>query len=358
MARSTDWGVCFYTLSMRIGVRESRVWQSVGVLPKRLMLVSVMLLLVGTSCRAQTTNPRLLFALPFHAGALSIPQGSFKVTGMAAKSDGDLFGIYAGDDGILFSGSLFVWPQHSYLTAPACRDAVLRSEGQRSLDAAMNRIELQSVTGADVALVLMIPKDSSSSAVRAFVASGNLCADLTFSSPHPISAGLIPLQRIKDILTNLSFDATAAPTFRGAFTYATVEFRNREYDGAAAAYEAALKLVGGSSDPRTLRRVTTDQLSMALGLAGHFNQSKAVNEAAIAIDPTYPLYYYNLACANAEQGDAAGARTHLEQAFQRRANTLPGETLPDPATDPSIVKLQSNAPFWAFVQTLEGAKAP
>jgi hypothetical protein len=43
---------------------------------------------------------------------------------------------------------------------------------------------------------------------------------------------------------------------------------------------------------------------------------------------------------------------HLEQAYARSANTLPGEKLPDPATDDSIQKLKGNHDFWAFVQTL------
>jgi tetratricopeptide (TPR) repeat protein len=84
----------------------------------------------------------------------------------------------------------------------------------------------------------------------------------------------------------------------------------------------------------------------------HLKKSRALNEAAILKDPDYPLYYYNLACADAESGDAPAAQKHLQQAFDRRANTLPGEHLPDPTTDDSILKLKSNPEFWAFAQSL------
>jgi hypothetical protein len=33
-------------------------------------------------------------------------------------------------------------------------------------------------------------------------------------------------------------------------------------------------------------------------------------------------------------------------------NTLPGETMPDPTSDDSILKLKSNQEFWSFVETL------
>ena len=62
-------------------------------------------------------------------------------------------------------------------------------------------------------------------------------------------------------------------------------------------------------------------------------------------DPDYPLYYYNLACADAEQGKAADAKLHLQQAFDRKANTIPVEKLPDPTQDDSILKLKINKEF-------------
>jgi hypothetical protein len=74
---------------------------------------------------------------------------------------------------------------------------------------------------------------------------------------------------------------------------------------------------------------------------------------AVQKDPTYPLYYYNLACADAEQGDATNAKLHLQQAFDRRANVIKGEAMPDPTKDDSILKLKKDNDFWIFVQTLK-----
>jgi hypothetical protein len=43
---------------------------------------------------------------------------------------------------------------------------------------------------------------------------------------------------------------------------------------------------------------------------------------------------------------------HLEQAFDRRANVLQGESMPDPTKGESILKLKKDKAFWAFVVIL------
>ncbi len=100
------------------------------------------------------------------------------------------------------------------------------------------------------------------------------------------------------------------------------------------------------------RRFLVDQLSMSYGMAGDIARSRKINEEAIARDPRYPIYYYDLACADAEEGKADAARAHLQQAFDRRGNVLPGETFPDPASDDSFARLRDNEEFWNFVTQL------
>ena len=90
-----------------------------------------------------------------------------------------------------------------------------------------------------------------------------------------------------------------------------------------------------------------------MGISGDVDGARRVFQDAIKTDPDYPLYYYNLACADAEQGKAKDAKVHLQQAFDRKANILPGEHMPDPTTDDSIAKLKKDKEFWAFVETLK-----
>lgn len=91
---------------------------------------------------------------------------------------------------------------------------------------------------------------------------------------------------------------------------------------------------------------------MALGMSGNLKDSRAVNQAAIDKDPTYPLYYYNLACADAESGNPSDARPHLRQAFDRRANTVKGESFPDPTADDSLKKLSADKDFWNLATSI------
>jgi hypothetical protein len=86
-------------------------------------------------------------------------------------------------------------------------------------------------------------------------------------------------------------------------------------------------------------------------MSGDLKNSRAVAEIAIKNDPDYPINYYNLACADAEEGNTNAARVHLQQAFDRRAN-LKGESMPDPTKDNSILKLKKDQEFWKFVLSL------
>jgi hypothetical protein len=155
-------------------------------------------------------------------------------------------------------------------------------------------------------------------------------------------------------LDRFEFEAGYRPTTMDYFQHGEILFRAQKRPGAAAYYyRAALDSVpveGMDARQVTQRRVLTDQLVMSYGMTEQFKKSRDLATEAIKLDPEYPLNYYNLACADAEQGHAADAKVHLQQAFDRKANTLPGETMPDPTHDESFQKLKKNKEFWEFVQ--------
>lgn len=308
-------------------------------------LIASFLLALGLSASGQVTPGKLSFALPEHRGVVTLDQGDWKVVELSAKPDNNEFGIRAVKGDQHFLGFLFLWPEKAPLTSETCRDQMLLAEKDSVL--ASDKRTMKSNSGADIALVLLVSGNNPHPAVRAFVANGDLCADITLNYP---SAEGIP--ESKQLLDTLTFDPQATPDFRSVFAYATVEWDKEQFKGAALAYAAALKLVDSSDDPTKWRRVTTDQLSMALGVSGDTAQSRAVNAAAIARDPDYPLYYYNLACADAQEDKPDAAKQHLQQAWERRKNMLAGETFPDPSKDDSFLRLKSNESFWNFVTGL------
>lgn len=318
----------------------------------RKLCASVAFSLLISSAYAQTIPGKLTFALPVHPGRMTLEQGAWQVVELSAKSNGNEWGERAAQGKQRMLAFLFAAPDKAPLNASSCRDWVLKAENAES--AVQNRASMRSTSGVEIALaVLLAPRDARMS-LRAFVASGDLCGDLLFNAvdvrPGDEAAYRLTMNTAKQTLSTLTFEPGSKPNFKDAFAYASVENMKHQYAGAATAYRAALAMVDQSDDPQKFRRAVTDELSMALGISGDLKGSREVNESAIAKDPEYPLYYYNLSCADAEAGDPKAARTHLQQAFDRRAHTPKGETFPDPTEDASLQKLQKDASFWSLAQ--------
>jgi tetratricopeptide (TPR) repeat protein len=181
-------------------------------------------------------------------------------------------------------------------------------------------------------------------------ASSTTCAEIHLSlTPYkPADESIMAAQ-----LEAFTFEPDYIPSAQDYFTLGTIFYSvTKSYESAALYYQRALDILPANA-PVSIRRVLIDQLSMSYGISGQVKQSRAINEDAIKTDSDYPLYYYNLACADAEQHNATDAKIHLQQAFDRKANTLPGEHLPDPTRDDSILKLKKNKEFWSFVETLK-----
>lgn len=73
---------------------------------------------------------------------------------------------------------------------------------------------------------------------------------------------------------------------------------------------------------------------------------------AIATDPEYPLNYYNLACAFAEEGSKGKMLTNLDLAFKHKDHLLKSEQMPDPRTDPSFRRYEQDADFIRLTKDL------
>jgi hypothetical protein len=131
-------------------------------------------------------------------------------------------------------------------------------------------------------------------------------------------------------------------------------FRAQQFSQSIEPYKAlAIEKVTPTLD-KNLRRVLIDNLGMAYGITLDFDRAKATFDYGVEKDPTYPMFYYNLACLAAEKGDPEGAKANLKLTFQHRRNIIPGETLPDPHTDDSFQILLKTNDFRQFVDSLFG----
>lgn len=105
-----------------------------------------------------------------------------------------------------------------------------------------------------------------------------------------------------------------------------------------------------------LWRVLVDNLGMAYGITGDLRNAEATFRYGLSQDPTYPMFFYNMACVYGEKNDLDNALLNLRQAYQYRANSIPGEGLPDPRTDDSFKRFTGNPKFQAVAESFAKAK--
>jgi tetratricopeptide (TPR) repeat protein len=185
--------------------------------------------------------------------------------------------------------------------------------------------------------------------VDGFLASSSTCAEIRVSKIPYIS---LDDPAFSAQLNSFAFEPSYTPTVQDYFGVGTIFYRLGSYAAAAIYFQRALDTLPAAA-PVNARRVLTDQLSIVLAMSGQFERNRALNEAAIKADADYPIYYYNLARADALQGDGANAKVHLKECFSREENLPAGEQMPDPINDESFAKLKSDPSFSAFVESLE-----
>ena len=130
-----------------------------------------------------------------------------------------------------------------------------------------------------------------------------------------------------------------------------------DYKGAIPPYRRALDM---EKKERKLEKklwiVLVDNLGMAYGITGDIKSSHAVFEYGIKEEPTYPLFYYNMACGFGELGDEDNAIKYLRPAFKHKANMISGEGFPDPLADSSFARFRDSDKFRKAVAEMKGAK--
>jgi hypothetical protein len=315
--------------------------------------------LIAPAGRAQTPpiDGDFNLALPSHQGQLHWHADGFKIIENSVKPSGSEIG-YRGTDGsgqFTFLGFLFLFPEQAPMTSAKCRDGVMEpaKKGNPTIKV-VGSLQIPRADGPPLELLSYVGQGRDGKLIysmRGFIAIGDICGDLEV---YGNDVSVVSDPNLKKMWDSYRFDPSYTPKFRDFLLYAQVLYRDQKYQAAAPMFEQALTRLDGDKDwdPVKWRRVVTDQAGMAYGISGNIPKARALFEAAIAKDPDYPLYYYNLACADAEEKKLADARTHLQQAFARKANGIQGESMPDPSKDDSFLPYRDNKEFWAFIETL------
>ncbi len=314
--------------------------------------------IMGVSALGRAVDNAFELALPEHRGQLRWSAEGFKVIQSSAKPGGHEIGIRGSDESgrLTFLAFLFLIPEQAPLSGAKCRDGALEEEKKTNSTLKVLSLADDAWPGKSVvSLVSYSAKNGNNRtvySVRGFLAAADICGDPEVYSDAPIKADD---RDIRGIFDSYEFDENYIPRFKDVFLYGQILYNAHLYKAAAPILEMALAKVGENSgaDVKTMRRVVTDQAGMAYGMAGDIPRARAIFEKAVAEDPDYPMYYYNLACADAEEKNLARAQVHLQAAFDRKANVLPGESMPDPTTDDSFMPYRDNKDFWGFLASLD-----
>jgi len=159
-----------------------------------------------------------------------------------------------------------------------------------------------------------------------------------------------------DVLNSLHIDKVQRSSM-DLLEQASALYIQHNYQGAIGPYSQALELEKANPKlEKSLWYVLVDNLGMSYGITGNLDKAKETFEYGVSKDPEYPLFYYNLACTYAEMNDAGETSEYLRKAFDHKANTLPGESMPDPRKDDSFKKLMKNKDFRELAETLAGSR--
>jgi tetratricopeptide (TPR) repeat protein len=310
---------------------------------------------IAGQAQSLSKDGSFLLALPAHEGQLEWNATGFSVVQTSAKPNSAEIGVRASDGSGQFTllGFLFLFPEQAPMTSAKCRDGVMEPAKKSNPTITIaGTSEMARSDGPPLELVSYVAQGQEGKlvySVRGFLAMGDLCGDLEI---YGNDVSVINDPNLKKIWESYRLDPQYIPQFSDVFVYAQILYQKHLYQAAAPIFEQALTKLTGGKDQMAWRRVATDQAGMAYGLSGNIPKARSLFDAAIAKDPNYPMYYYNLACADAEEKKLADARVHLQEAFDRKANVIQGETIPDPTKDNSFLPYHGDKEFWTFLESL------
>lgn len=116
--------------------------------------------------------------------------------------------------------------------------------------------------------------------------------------------------------------------------------------GCIAEYEKSKELADADKSVQaTQKRLVINQLGVIYGMSGKFDESIETYQQAIAQDPDYGPYYYNLACSYSGKNDLDHVISNLQEVAKRKDKWPADESFPDPRKDDSFKNYLGNERF-------------
>jgi tetratricopeptide (TPR) repeat protein len=156
-----------------------------------------------------------------------------------------------------------------------------------------------------------------------------------------------------DFIQSIQIIDPHEPTSMDFFKFGSYFYRENNYKEAIKYYQKALDREKSKQElSNDYWLVLVDNLGMSYGISGDFANAKSTFEYGLSKRPTYPMFYYNLACNYAEQNDLDNSLKNLRMAFKYKDNMIKGEVLPNPAQDASFKKFLNEKRFLDLLKSL------
>jgi hypothetical protein len=318
------------------------------------------------SAVAQTGKTVYRLVLPVGKGAVAVHFGDGWIFGKAhTLPDGQRSVMQTYNPALDITESVSIFPT---LTPDPSSEACRQTIFTPSLEDITHRATVQDITrstyttkdGRTLATASYIIAKAGDDPIHqlslsAYIGGAQLCAEMHLSKAHFQPSDLAAFHAEFDrFQLDLNYVPVVQDYLIAADLYSVAARENASaalYDRAALYYRGALKALP-PDDHSTRQRLVTSRLADAWLQSGDPKRARDVYETALTKDPSYPEYDFGLARMDAVEGHADAAKTHLQNAFEHRANLPPGTRLPDPTQDPAILKLKSDKAFWDFVEAL------
>jgi tetratricopeptide (TPR) repeat protein len=321
--------------------------------------ITLFLLITGSAIalRSQTIpDGRLSVSLPGKSWGLQVDVRGFKVKVDETKPDGKKY-LLAENDRTGVTLSITMEQVGGRATLDDCWKVLReRSKTNAQLDAH----DVKESQMGDMAIsefTLMEPEGVPLHQKNVFgcLAKEDVYADIHLSKANytakdqPLFTSILQAVHVRDRIAETGSQATSASYLAEGSKY----FLKGQFDKAIRPYQKALDLE--KSDRKleaSFWRVLIDNLGMAYGITGDLKSAEEVFQYGISKDPTYPIFYYNMACTYAERNDLDNTIKYLKTAFGYKQNMIPGERMPDPSKDDSFQRFMQNETFRRLIKSL------
>lgn len=319
--------------------------------------ISLFLLIPGSAIalHGQTpTSDRLSVSLPGKPWALQVDVQGFKVKVDETKPDGKKY-LLAENEGTGVTLSITMEQVGGRATLDDCWKVMReRNKAYAKVASDIKESQIGDLAISEFTLMELEGAPLHQKNVFGCIAKEDVYNDIHLSKveykpkDQPLFTSILQAVHVKDRIAEAGSQATSTSYWVEGSKF----FRAGQFDKAIGPYQKALDLEKGDRKlDNKLWRVLIDNLGMAYGITGDLKAAEEVLRYGISKNPTYPLFYYNMACASAERNDLDSTIKYLKTAFEHKQNIIPGEQMPDPSKDDSFQRFMQNEAFRKLIKS-------